>query len=269
MRTTTFPLGDFLPESARLFMRRRFQELVGIAIIAATVALGASLATWSINDPSLNHATDAKVHNVLGVNGAIVADLVMQLVGVSSIALLAPLGFFGWRVAIHQPTGERKLRSGYWLLGIISSAALASLLPNTERWPLPTGMGGVIGDAVLSLPRLYFSNAGLALTALVLGVTAIFSLSIAAGFGHLPQREKQAARAKCAAGCGLTRSRARAVAGRTHASGSLETRGSDRSPRTGRRLQPRSGDERAKEPEAEAFSGLAEIAWPERAPFAP
>ncbi|MCW2285208.1 S-DNA-T family DNA segregation ATPase FtsK/SpoIIIE [Rhodoblastus acidophilus] len=193
MRTTTFPLGDFLPESARLFVRRRMQELMGVAIIGATVALGASLATWSINDPSLNHATDAKVHNVLGVHGAIVADLVMQLVGVSSIALLAPLGFFGWRVAIHQPTHAGKLRLGYWLLGIIASAALASLLPNTERWPLPTGMGGVIGDAVLSLPRLYFSGAGLALTALVLGVTAIFSLSIAAGFGHLPQREKPAA----------------------------------------------------------------------------
>ncbi|PPQ32149.1 cell division protein FtsK [Rhodoblastus sphagnicola] len=179
-----------MPETARLFMQRRLQELVGLAIIAATLALGASLATWSINDPSLNHATDAPVRNLLGVNGAIVADLVMQLIGVSSIALLAPLGFFGWRVAVHQPARQSRLRSGYWLLGIISSAALASLLPNTERWPLPTGMGGVIGDSVLSLPRLYFSDAGLVLTSFVLSVAAIFSLSLAAGFGNLPQSDK-------------------------------------------------------------------------------
>ncbi|MCW2274180.1 DUF87 domain-containing protein [Rhodoblastus acidophilus] len=238
-------------------MRRRFQELIGIAIIAATVALGASLATWSINDPSLNHATDAKVHNVLGVHGAIVADLVMQLVGVSSIALLAPLGFFGWRVAIHQPTSAGKLRSGYWLLGIISSAALASLLPNTERWPLPTGMGGVIGDAVLSLPRLYFSSAGLALTALVLGVTAIFSLSIAAGFGHLPQREKQASSEMRG---GLRAEKEpfirRALEGlRRLVPGKRMAPIDRREPEGGFNLDRR---ERASEPVAEAFSGLAE-----------
>jgi len=23
----------------------------------------------------------------------------------------------------------------------------------TDRWPLPTGLGGVVGDAILSLPR--------------------------------------------------------------------------------------------------------------------
>jgi len=187
MRTTTFPLGDFLPESARIFLQRRLQELAGLSIIAATVALGACLATWSINDPSLNHATEAPVRNILGVNGAIAADIMMQLIGVSSIALLAPLGFFGWRVAVHQPARQPRLRLGYWLLGVISSSALASLLPNTERWPLPTGMGGVIGDAVLSLPRQYFSGVGISLTGILLAVAAIFSLSIAAGFGNFPQ----------------------------------------------------------------------------------
>jgi S-DNA-T family DNA segregation ATPase FtsK/SpoIIIE len=189
MRTTTFPLGDLLPESARLFLLRRLQESVGLAVIAATVLLGAALATWSINDPSLNHATDAHVRNILGVNGAIIADLVMQMIGVSSIALLAPIGLLGWRIAIHQTNNQTKLRLGYWLLGIISSSAVASLLPNTERWPLPTGMGGVIGDAVLALPRQYFSSVGMALSSVILLVMAIFSLSLAAGFGQLPAGE--------------------------------------------------------------------------------
>ena len=191
MRTTTFPLGDFLPESARIFLQRRFQEFAGLSIIAATVALGACLATWSINDPSLNHATEAPVRNILGADGAIAADLMMQLIGVSSIALLAPLGFFGWRVAVHQPARQPRLRLGHWLLGVISSSALASLLPNTERWPLPTGMGGVIGDAVLSLPRQYFSGVGISLTGILLAVAAIFSLSIAAGFGNFPLPKKR------------------------------------------------------------------------------
>ncbi len=185
MRTTAFPLGEMLPEATRQFLARRIQELVGLSLIAGTVALGAALATWSINDPSLNHATDAHVRNVLGANGAVVADLVMQLIGVSAIALLAPLGLFGWRIASHQATQQSKLRLGYWLLGTISAAAVASMLPSTERWPLPTGMGGVIGDAVLSLPHHYFSGFGMALTGLLLFAAAVFSLSIAAGFGHV------------------------------------------------------------------------------------
>ena len=32
------------------------------------------------------------------------------------------------------------------------AAAFASCLPTTARWPLPTGLGGVIGDAMLRLP---------------------------------------------------------------------------------------------------------------------
>jgi hypothetical protein len=46
-------------------------------LFTGAVALTVALATWSINDPSLNHATDQRAHNVLGRPGAVVADLAM------------------------------------------------------------------------------------------------------------------------------------------------------------------------------------------------
>jgi len=91
MRTTAFPLAEVVSESARIFILRRSRELLGLAVIGVAACLGIALATWSVSDPSLNHATDLPVHNGFGFRGAIVADLVMQLIGVSSIALLAHL----------------------------------------------------------------------------------------------------------------------------------------------------------------------------------
>jgi S-DNA-T family DNA segregation ATPase FtsK/SpoIIIE len=183
MRTTTFPFGEALPESVRHFVFRRVQELLGLSLIGLTAALGVALATWSVSDPSFNHATDAPVRNAFGAHGAIVADLVMQLIGISSIALLAPLGLLGWRSLTHRPIQRKTLQSGYWLIGAACSAAVASLLPTTDRWPLPTGLGGVIGDAVITLPKHYFSPFGVALCGVLFLAVAIMALTASAGFG--------------------------------------------------------------------------------------
>ncbi|WP_296713520.1 DNA translocase FtsK, partial [Rhodoblastus sp.] len=186
MRTTTLPIGEVLPESARVFFQRRLQEVAGLSIIAFTAALGLALATWSIADPSLNHATDAPVRNALGVKGAMVSDLIMQLIGISSIILLAPLGLLGWKVLSHRRTGSTAGYLAYWLVGTFSAAAVASLLPTTDGWPLPTGLGGVVGDALVALPKRYFSPFGLTLSGLVYFSIAILALSASLGMGAQP-----------------------------------------------------------------------------------
>ena len=66
---------------------------------------GISLLSWSIDDPSLNHSTSTIAHNWLGKGGAIVADLLMQFLGVGSAAALAPPAAWGWRLVT-----ERRLR---------------------------------------------------------------------------------------------------------------------------------------------------------------
>ena len=47
-----------------------------------------SLITWSVQDPSLSHATSRAIHNVLGYPGAIGADLLMQILGLGAIMLI-------------------------------------------------------------------------------------------------------------------------------------------------------------------------------------
>ncbi len=108
---------SFLPEAVRDALRRRLRELGGLALIALATLLALALATWSVQDPSLSHATNAPMRNMLGAPGAIVADLLMQLLGVAALALVLPVAIWGWRLATHRPLQRERIRLLFWLLG--------------------------------------------------------------------------------------------------------------------------------------------------------
>ena len=110
-------------------LRRRLRELGGIALISLAMMAALALATWSVQDPSLSHATDAPVHNLLGMPGAIAADLMMQLLGLGSLALLLPIAVWGYRLLGHRRLSHERLRVLLWLLGAVLTAAFASCLP--------------------------------------------------------------------------------------------------------------------------------------------
>src|SRR5215468_9525629 len=147
----------FVSEHFRDIIRRRLSELAGLALISLAILGAIALATWSIQDPSLSHATQKSIHNLLGFPGAIFADLAMQLLGLASILLLVPELLLGWRLLSHKPVGE-KWRSLLWIVATVVAAAFASTLPHIGSWPLPTGLGGVAGDAVLRAPARIFGS---------------------------------------------------------------------------------------------------------------
>ncbi|HKS86377.1 MAG TPA: DNA translocase FtsK 4TM domain-containing protein [Pseudolabrys sp.] len=184
----------FLSEHFREIIRRRLSELAGLALIALAVLGALALATWSVQDPSLSHATQKPIHNLLGFPGAIFSDLAIQLLGLAAILLLAPEALLGWRLLAHKSMGE-KWRSLLWILATFLAAGFASTLPHIGSWPLPTGLGGVAGDAVLRLPSfLIGAPTGLSrfVLCLVLGFATAVTLLVAAG--GRPKMRKAAAR---------------------------------------------------------------------------
>src|SRR5580698_10255122 len=134
----------YLSGQLGFFMNRRLREVCGIALISIAGMAALALASWSVKDPSLSHATDAHVHNLLGVPGAIGADLMMQLLGLGSLALLLPIGIWGYRLLGHRALSREKLRVMLWIFAAVLSAAFASCLPRSVHWPLPCGLGGVV-----------------------------------------------------------------------------------------------------------------------------
>src|ERR1044072_8599316 len=104
-------------DNLRDLIRRRVSESGGIALITLSVLITISLATWSVQDPSLSHATDGPVRNYLGTPGAVGADLLMQLFGLASTVLVLPVAVWGWRIATHRPFDREWMRLSFWLGG--------------------------------------------------------------------------------------------------------------------------------------------------------
>jgi DNA segregation ATPase FtsK/SpoIIIE, S-DNA-T family len=185
MRTTSFSIIDYLPDSIREMPKRRAAELIGLCVLTGVGAASLALLTWSVEDPSLNHATSTPIRNLLGAPGAIVADIAMQSMGLSCIVALTPPAFWGWTLMTRRRLERARLRVALWLIGSIAAAGLAGFLPAPTHWPLPSGLGGVLGDAVLWLPRYFFggSTSAMALAGLALSGLAILTLTASAGFG--------------------------------------------------------------------------------------
>jgi S-DNA-T family DNA segregation ATPase FtsK/SpoIIIE len=190
------PIVSQLPASMREALARRLRELVGLSLIALSGVAAAALMTWSVQDPSLSHATSRAIRNIVGYPGAIGADLLMQILGFGAIMLILPIAVWGWRMLTHRHFDREALRLGCWVLCTVISAGFVSCWPHGGRWPLPTGLGGVVGDALLRAPAVVFGPPGF-MYRLVLGIilcaAMIATFLIACGTGSRPQEEEEPA----------------------------------------------------------------------------
>ncbi|MHA1165621.1 MAG: DNA translocase FtsK 4TM domain-containing protein [Alphaproteobacteria bacterium] len=143
-----------LPSSVETGLKRLAWWCAGATLIIMALAAWASLATWSIHDPSLNHATRVAPANLLAYWGAVTADLSIQSLGLAAIFLFLPLAAWGWHISFGEFPARAKLRLAAWPLGVILIAGGLSSLPEPDAWPLPNGFGGIMGDLALAFIRM-------------------------------------------------------------------------------------------------------------------
>src|ERR1700710_2233839 len=187
------PLVGQLPASIREALGRRLRELTGLSLISLSGVAAAALMTWSVQDPSLSHATSRAIRNIVGYPGAIGADLLMQILGLGSIMLILPVAIWGWRMLTHRTFDREALRLACWILCTIIAAGFASCWPHGGSWPLPTGLGGVVGDALVRAPAIVFGPPGTVyrlLLGLVLFAAMMGTLLVAGGFGSRAKEEE-------------------------------------------------------------------------------
>ncbi len=142
-----------IPEGVKRFMSNRMREVLGLAAISFTIALALALASWQVDDPSLNYAVDRAPENLLGYPGAVVADLLMQMLGLGVIGLIVPFIAWSTRWLSHGQIGRPFKRFIACILGAVFLAAVMATITAPDTWPLPSGLGGAAGD-LLSRPML-------------------------------------------------------------------------------------------------------------------
>ena len=143
-----------LPGAVATSLRRLVFGTYGFFIVAMACAAWASLATWSVHDPSLNNATRAAPRNALGDWGAIIADLSFQSLGLASIFFFLPLAAWGWHLVSGTGLDRRRARLLAWPAAVIVLAAALSAVPQPKSWPLPNGLGGIMGDFVMAAAHI-------------------------------------------------------------------------------------------------------------------
>ena len=120
------PLVGQLPASIRDALARRVREIAGLGVIALCGVVATALMTWSVQDPSLSHATSRAIRNVVGYPGAIGADLLMQTLGLGAIMMILTVAVWGWRMMTHRHFDRDLLRIGCWVLCTILASGFAS-----------------------------------------------------------------------------------------------------------------------------------------------
>jgi S-DNA-T family DNA segregation ATPase FtsK/SpoIIIE len=180
------PLVGQLSDPIREMLMRRLRELIGLAVIIFAGVVAAALMTWSVQDPSLSHATSGKIRNLIGWPGAIGSDLLMQILGLGTIMFVLPVAVWGWRLLTHRPFDREAVRIGCWILCAALASGFASCWPHSMSWPLPTGLGGVVGDAIVRVPAVILGPPGFLYRiclGLLLGIGVIVTCAIAGGYG--------------------------------------------------------------------------------------
>ncbi|TWD53367.1 DNA translocase FtsK [Agrobacterium vitis] len=155
-RTTLAALEERTPRSVVVgFLIRQFMVLIGFGVFLGLVAAVAALSTWNIDDPSFSYATDRAPTNILGYPGAVFADLSMQFFGLASVAALLPV--LAWALSLISGRKITRLprRLAAWGAGAVVGAAVFGCFPPPATWPIPNGIGGVIGDMILRFPALF------------------------------------------------------------------------------------------------------------------
>ncbi|MGL4314906.1 MAG: DNA translocase FtsK 4TM domain-containing protein, partial [Sphingomonas sp.] len=185
-------------DTLRTGARRSGAMIAAMAILALTALVALALATYHPGDPSFSTAAGGPAANALGTLGAMLADVLLGMMGwpVVLLLVLGPMAAARlWRGVQFQRWGRTVAQA---VAGVVLIAtALALLMPQAIN-TLPAGHGGVAGLAVAGGLRgllgvagsisvsLWGARALAAVTAL--GGVALYAVAIEVDWRQAPQR---------------------------------------------------------------------------------
>jgi S-DNA-T family DNA segregation ATPase FtsK/SpoIIIE len=181
----------------------RVMGAVLLGLVALTLL---SLATWSVDDPSFSYASGNPAKNWLGFPGAVIADISFQVFGLGIFVLLVPPALWGWAMFRRRMPSRMTLRLPAWIGACILACGVAGFIAAPESWPLPTGLGGLIGQSFTNLAILATGESPQPVTAVLFAIIiaapalALFWTAMGLGKVTLPDLPKAGAKTRAAAG---------------------------------------------------------------------
>jgi S-DNA-T family DNA segregation ATPase FtsK/SpoIIIE len=141
----------FLPPAWEAMLKRALWRSCGVAVLALLAAAVAAIATYHPTDPSFNTASRDAAQNALGIPGAYVADMMLQLVGLGVLAIFFVVASWGTRLARGEAVDWMWLRTLGAIGAAMCLATAVDAVPAPRAWPIDAGLGGSVGHVMLKL----------------------------------------------------------------------------------------------------------------------
>ena len=148
-------------------------DVVALALLALCVFLTLSLVTYNPADPpsTLVYPQHAKIANACGRSGAVVAELLLEGIGLGAYFLIASLAVLDAVLLARRPITEPVLRLVGW---VVALTGVTTFFTMSFRGASPgpvIGPGGYLGAAGLALLEMNFAHTG----AMILTISLILA----------------------------------------------------------------------------------------------
>jgi S-DNA-T family DNA segregation ATPase FtsK/SpoIIIE len=145
----------FLPPAWAALLKRSALFMAGFLVLVLGFAVAVALASYAPTDPSLNTATGTAPVNALGMPGAVMADAMLQAVGLAAGFFVLVIVAWGLRLMRAEMVGWLWLRTVAAVACALMLAMGLEILPAPEAWPIVAGFGGSAGQVLLDLIGRY------------------------------------------------------------------------------------------------------------------
>ena len=133
-------------EKVKDFTQKRLIEAIGILLLILSILIFVALISYSPTDPNFIYPKNQEINNILGINGSIGADFLLQSIGLISYFLPITLIFLSVTI-IFQKNLIQILNSLFYLVcySVIGTIFLTQFYKEAF-FLIINGNGGFVGD---------------------------------------------------------------------------------------------------------------------------
>jgi S-DNA-T family DNA segregation ATPase FtsK/SpoIIIE len=182
-------LSRFLPERFQAFMARRFIDFFALTLSLLGLFLIGAFLSYHHADPSWNTAStlasaNGPIYNWMGLNGAFVADLLLQTLGIGALLFGAAFLIWGVRCFNRQPLSPLWLRSIALAFSALACSVAFAQIPSGGWTPHPymgSSAGTLVIGALSDITRHIMPFFGPEAVAITAGILALGTFIYASG----------------------------------------------------------------------------------------
>ncbi len=128
------------------FTQKRLIEVIGILLLILSILIFVALISYSPNDPNFIYPKNQEINNILGINGSIGADFLLQSIGLVSYFLPVTLIFLSIKIIFQKKLGQIITSFFYIVCYSIIGSIFLTQFYKEAFFLIINGNGGFVGN---------------------------------------------------------------------------------------------------------------------------